>query len=107
MASEDGNAFRDLHVRIVDDAYNSACPGRYMAANSLFIYAASVLSVLWVSPAVDDDGKTIPIELGMTSATATYVFLLDSVIFSSESLVSGLRSRFVAASNPGLHIQQN
>ncbi|KAJ7088517.1 cytochrome P450 [Mycena belliarum] len=38
-----------------------ACPGQYLAENSLFIFAASILTAFKITNAVDSEGKTIPI----------------------------------------------
>jgi len=35
------------------------CPGRYLAQNSIWILAASILATLDISKAIGDDGKEI------------------------------------------------
>jgi len=49
-----------------------ACPGRYLAMNGLFIYAASMLSTFCISLAVDENGQKVPIEMGMTTGFASF-----------------------------------
>ncbi|KAJ3573366.1 hypothetical protein NP233_g2460 [Leucocoprinus birnbaumii] len=48
------------------------CPGRYFADNSMFICMAHLLSVYDIRPALDKDGKEIPIKPGMTDGVLSY-----------------------------------
>ncbi|RDX52095.1 CyP450 monooxygenase [Lentinus brumalis] len=49
------------------------CPGRYFAEAALFIYIASVLHTLDISPPLDEDGRPIRIEPQPTSELVTHL----------------------------------
>ena len=49
------------------------CPGRHFAEASLFIHVASALHVFDITPALDVNGRPIPIEHSQTPGFVSYV----------------------------------
>ena len=52
---------------------NSICAGRYVAENTIWLAIASILHAFSVSPAKDENGKEIPVNVDFTSGLITYV----------------------------------
>ena len=63
------------------------CPGRYLADNTLYIAACSILQVFNLSNAKDSNGVDIPINVTSTSGAISYVQFWFSLLRLSLSSV--------------------
>lgn len=48
------------------------CPGRYLAENSVFIIVAGLLAAFDISPEIDDQGRTCPLQPQFSSGLVSY-----------------------------------
>ena len=64
--NEDGTFRDDPVITLAFGAGRRICPGRHFVAATLFVVAASVLSVFNVRRATDKDGKEIPVPASAT-----------------------------------------
>ena len=64
--SEDGTVRDDPTMSLAFGAGKRICPGRHFVDATLFIVASSVLSVLDVTKAKDENGHEIPVEVVMS-----------------------------------------
>ena len=64
--NEDGTVRDDPTMSLAFGAGKRICPGRHFVDATLFIVASSVLSVLDVTKAKDENGHEIPVEVVMS-----------------------------------------
>ena len=60
---EDGKRFSDVleKVGLRTSLFRSICPGKDIASNNAFVILASILATIEIVPALDKDGKPIPV----------------------------------------------
>ncbi|KAI0326120.1 cytochrome P450 [Cubamyces sp. BRFM 1775] len=66
------------------------CPGRDFAEDTLFINIASVLHAFDILPAVDEQGKPVPVEFGVTSGLVSTVKPFKYTIRPRSSVAEAL-----------------
>lgn len=60
------------------------CPGRHLAEDSLFITAATILSVFNILPCIDDDGNPLKTQVEYTGGTIRSVDLDNNIYVEVE-----------------------
>lgn len=93
--NEDGTFRDDPTLSLAFGAGKRICPGRYLVEATLFVVAASVLSVFNVTKARDENGHEIPVSPAMQSDAISrcfFVFLAAHLSMSYLIFTASQRS---------------
>lgn len=85
--NEDGTFRDDPTLSLAFGAGKRICPGRYLVEATLFVVAASVLSVFNVTKARDENGHEIPVSPAMQSDAISRCFFCLSCCASLNVLL--------------------
>jgi cytochrome P450 len=87
---KDGSFRDDPTITLAFGAGKRICPGRHFVDATLFIVAASVLSVFDVTKAKDENGQEIPVKVAMTVRSGIVVYVSgyrSYVLLGTETLI--------------------
>ena len=65
--NEDGSVREDPALSLAFGVGKRICPGRHLVDSTVFIVTSSVLSAFNVTKAKDDNGKEIPVKIGVSN----------------------------------------